>query len=64
MRVTAGLLARLLPPSGDDRPSYAQHLVAQVSAAEIERVAALFQRQLLNQTVDWHSRTAYVVARR
>ena len=64
VRVTAGLLARWFAPSGDDRPSYAQHLVAQVSAAEIERVAALFQRQLLNQTVDWHSRTAYVVARR
>jgi putative ATPase len=64
VRVTAGLLARWFAPGGDDRPSYAQHLAAELSAGEIEAVAALFQRQLLNQTVDWHSRTAYVVARK
>ena len=63
VRVTAGLLARWFAAQGDDRPSYAQRLQAQLSDAEIEQVAALFERQLLNQTVAWHSRTAYIVAR-
>jgi hypothetical protein len=31
--------------------------------AEIATVRALFQRQLLNQTVAWQSRTLYLVAR-
>src|SRR5690606_17495428 len=63
VRITAGLLARWFAPAGEDRPSYAQHLAAQLSAAEIDQVRALFERQLLNQTVTWHSRTAYVVAK-
>jgi hypothetical protein len=64
VRVSAGLLARWFGESnGDGRPTYAQHLAAQLTPAEIEQVRALFQRQLLNQSVAWHSRTLYVVAR-
>jgi hypothetical protein len=64
VRVSAGLLARWFGESGNEgRTSYAQHLAAQLTAAEIEQVRALFQRQLLNQTVAWHSRTVYLVAR-
>jgi putative ATPase len=76
VRVSAGLLARwfgdtsAVPRPGgtrgagqDGRPSYAQHLSALLNPTEIEQVRALFQRQLLNQTVAWHSRTVYVVAR-
>ncbi len=63
VRITAGLLARWFAPVGEERPSYAQHLAAQLSAQEIERVRSLFERQLLNQTVAWQSRTAYVVVR-
>ncbi|MCC6168181.1 MAG: AAA family ATPase [Caldilineaceae bacterium] len=63
VRITAGLLARWFAPTGEGRPSYAQHLSAQLSAGELGRVRALFERQLLNQTVEWQSRTAYVVAR-
>jgi putative ATPase len=69
VRVSAGLLARWFddtPPDAgivDGRPSYAQRLAAQLIPAEIEQIRALFQRQLLNQTVAWHSRTVYVVAR-
>jgi putative ATPase len=63
VRITAGLLARWFAPLGEERPSYAQHLAAELNGEEIEQVRALFQRQLLNQTVHWESRVAYVVAR-
>jgi putative ATPase len=64
VRVSAGLLERWFGTnSADGRPTYAQHLAAQLSPAEIEQVRALFQRHLLNQTVAWHSRTVYLVAR-
>jgi putative ATPase len=64
VRVTAGLLARWFGDEGiDGRPSYAQHLASGLSAAEIDQVRALYTRQLLNGTVAWHSRTAYVVVR-
>lgn len=64
VRVSAGLLTRWFGDAAvDGRPTYAQHLAAHLSPAEIEQVRALFQRQLLNQTVAWHSRTLYVVAR-
>src|SRR5690606_37529305 len=60
VRITPALLARWFAPVGEQRPSYAQHLVAHLSATEIEQVRALFQRQLLNQQVRWQSRVAYV----
>ncbi|MCC6454503.1 MAG: AAA family ATPase [Caldilineaceae bacterium] len=64
VRVSAGLLARWFSDTPiDGRPSYAQHLAVLLTPTEIEQVRALFQRQLLNQTVAWHSRTVYVVAR-
>jgi putative ATPase len=70
VRVSAGLIARWFGDgataangAADNRPTYAQHLAAQLSPAEIEQIRALFQRQLLNQTVAWHSRTLYLVAR-
>ena len=64
VRITPALLARWFAPVGEQRPSYAQHLAAHLSAAEIEQVRALFQRQLLNQQVRWQSRVAYVTARK
>ena len=65
VRVSAALLARWFGDAAvEGRPSYAQHLAAHLSAAEIAQVRDLYQRQLLNQTVAWHSRTAYLVARR
>ena len=65
VRVSAGLISRWFgDTSTDGRPTYAQHLAAQLTAVEIEQIRALFQRHLLNQTVAWHSRTAYVVARK
>jgi putative ATPase len=64
VRVSAGLLARWFGDTPvDGRPTYAQRLAAHLTPAEIEQVRALFQRHLLNQTVAWHSRTVYLVAR-
>jgi putative ATPase len=67
VRVSAALLARWFGDApatpGDHRPTYAQHLAAQLLPAEIATVRALFQRQLLNQSVAWQSRTLYLVAR-
>ena len=64
-RISAGLLTRWFGDATvEGRPSYAQHLSALLTPAEIEQVRALYQRQLLNQTVAWHSRTAYLVARK
>jgi putative ATPase len=63
-RVSAGLLARWFgETSADGRPTYSQRLSALLTPTEIEQVRALYQRHLLNQTVAWHSRTLYVVAR-
>jgi putative ATPase len=64
VRISAGLLARWFGDSSSDgRPTYAQHLAALLTPAEIAQVRDLFQKQLLNQTIAWHSRTAYLVAR-
>jgi putative ATPase len=46
------------------RPSYAQHLLRQLTADELAQVEALFQRQLAGQTVAWHTRIAFVVGQR
>jgi len=68
VRVTAGLLDRWFADeaSGGDsgRPSYAQRLSTQLSRDEIARVEETFRRQLLNQVVDWRSRTVYLVGRK
>ncbi len=62
VRITAGLLERWFAPTGDDRPSYAQHLAAQLSPPEIDQVREIFRRQLLNQTVWWRSRVLFLTA--
>jgi putative ATPase len=47
-----------------ERPSYAQHLLRQLTADELAEVEALFQRQLAGQTVAWHTQIAFVVGQR
>jgi putative ATPase len=64
VRVGAGLLARWFSDTSvEGRPTYAQHLSTQLTPDEIDQVRALYQRHLLNQSVAWHSRTVYLVAR-
>ncbi len=64
VRVTPGVLSRWFTEGETGRPSYAQHLAALLSPGEITQVQDLFQRQLLHQTVPWHSRVLYLRARR
>jgi putative ATPase len=47
-----------------ERPSYAQHLLRHISAPELAEVKVLFQSQLANQTVPWHTRLAFVTGKR
>ncbi len=63
MRITEGLLARWFAKDAGSKPSYAQRIGELLSEDEIAEVEALYRRQLLNQTVQWRSRTVYVTAR-
>ncbi len=63
MQITPSLLARWFGVGSADKPSYADRLAAQLSAAEVAQVRALMERQLGNQVVAWASRTVYLVAR-
>lgn len=60
VQITEAVLARWFAPMGGARPSYAQRIAAQLSAAETEEVRTLFQRQLLHQTVTWSGRVAFI----
>ncbi len=64
-RITAATLDRWFStePSAD-RPTFAQHLLRRISLDELAQVQALFQRQLINQVVDWEARIAFVIARK
>jgi putative ATPase len=62
IQVTPGVLERWFTPSNTDRPSYADRLAMQLNATEIARVRLLFEQQLLNQVVAWHSRLIYLTA--
>jgi putative ATPase len=65
VHVGPALLERWFGPGdGRGRDSYAAHLSALLSRAEVAAVRDLFARQLLNQTVSWHSAVAFVVGRR
>jgi putative ATPase len=46
------------------RPSYAQHLLQRLTAEQVAEVRALFEQQLTGRTVAWHTRLAFVAARR
>jgi putative ATPase len=50
--------------SGRQRPGYAQRLSRYLSADEIARVQALFERQLRDRVVNWATQTAYLLAHR
>jgi putative ATPase len=62
-RITAEQLTRWFQSNSDERPSYAQHLKqAGLKAADIEKIATLYERQLLNQTVSWQTTIVVGVA--
>ncbi len=50
--------------STDSRPTLAQHLARQgVNPGELAQLKRIFEQQLLEQVVPWHSTMAYLVAR-
>ena len=51
MQITASIIARWFTPAKDGRPSYADHLAAQLSQEEIAAVRSVCEQQLLGQTV-------------
>jgi putative ATPase len=67
VRITSALLARWFllprdPSAGDQRSSYAQHLLARLTPEEMMLVRALFDRNLRGQVVSWSSFVIYLVA--
>ena len=63
LNVTRGHISRWFGAAiAGERQTYAQHLSKQLSTGEIEKLKALFERQLLNQSVKWESRTLFVLA--
>ena len=49
-------------PAGS-RPSYAQRLRQTLSAAEVAQLRKMFERQLLNRQVVWHSKGVFLLAK-
>ena len=47
---------------GTKRPAYVEYLARHLSAPEISLVRALFERLLLNRTVDWSTTVAFLKA--
>ena len=62
-RITADHLMRWFQNENKERPSYAQHLRrGGVETADLEQVAKLYERQLLNQSVNWQTTAVMGVA--
>jgi putative ATPase len=62
-RLSAAQLERwFVLPAVPGSPSYASRLLAHLTTAELERVAACFRRQLLDQIVPWRTTWVYVTA--
>ena len=62
-----GLLKRWFtrtPADESSRPTYADRLAAHLDEPQLTAVADLFRRQLLNQTVPWHSQLLFITAKR
>ncbi|MFN8442281.1 MAG: AAA family ATPase [Caldilineaceae bacterium] len=63
MQVTASLLERWFAPSTTSKPSYGQRLAAQLNSAEIQQARTLYERQLLNKTIKWGGKIAFLVCK-
>jgi putative ATPase len=63
--ITAAHLGRWFSSSDERlRPSYADHLLAQLTAEELQRVERCFRHQLLDQVVSWKVTLVYITAHR
>jgi hypothetical protein len=64
LRVTRAVIDRWFGSRSSGRPSYGQRVAATLSEDEVAQVESLFRRQLGDQTITWHTQTAYVNAQR
>lgn len=64
LQVSAATLQRWFAPATGERLSYSQRLAVYLDQKEIALVKTLFERQLLNQTVPWNGKVAYLLATR
>ena len=62
--VTQAMLERWFTPAAAGRPAYIDRLSALLDSTAITAIRALFERQLVGQTVAWQAHTVFVVARR
>lgn len=63
MQITANVIERWFAPSTTDKPSYGQRLAALLSSEEVKQVRQLFERQLLNKTVRWSGKIAFLLCK-
>lgn len=59
LRITPALIDRWFSP-GQDRPSYADHLSASLSSAELATLRAIVVQRLSHQVVEWQGAIAFV----
>jgi putative ATPase len=65
MLITPTLLERWFVVAGQgQRPTYAQHLLRQISTSELDQFRSAIERTLLNQTAPWQSSTVYLLAKK
>jgi putative ATPase len=58
LQITPTLLERWFK-TGNERPSYGDHLAAELTAAELATVQSIFQKTLVNQRVKWRGAIAF-----
>ncbi|MEZ4860537.1 MAG: AAA family ATPase [Caldilineaceae bacterium] len=63
LQVSTGVLQRWFTPVAGPRPSYGQRLAALLDTEEVEQIQKLFERQLLNQSINWTGKIVYLVAK-
>ncbi len=64
LRVTRAVIDRWFGLRSAGRPSYGQRVAATLSEDEVVQVESMFRRQLGDQTVAWHTQTAYLNAQK
>lgn len=64
LQVSAAVLQRWFTPTAGERPSYGQRLATFLKPKEVAQVQKLFERQLLNQAMNWTGRMVYLLCYR
>ena len=62
--ITQAMLERWFTPATTGRPAYVDRLRAHLEADEIVQIRAIFERQIVGQTVAWQAHTLFITAQR